>query len=172
MKAAVPMVAALVLAGALVAQAAPSAAQEFGLALSEAERAQLGAPQAVVLTGAELAWRAQEVGGLLRCPVCQGLSIAASPVPAAQSMQAKVRDLLAAGYSEDQILTFFESSYGEFVRLSPKAEGFNLVVWILPLVAVLLGVLLIVRRVRSVPAPADDEALETYRQRVREELES
>lgn len=156
-----------VLLGVLLAAAGVLAQ---GAELSAEERRQLGEPTAQRLQGAELLVRAHEVGSLLRCPVCQGLSVADSPVPAAQAMQRKVQALLAAGYGEAQVLTYFESSYGEFIRLSPKPEGFNLVVWILPLVAIAVGVALVVRRVGAAPTPSGDD-LEVYRQRVRQELE-
>ena len=149
--------------------AAGSTAQEYEL--SDDERRQLGAPQGVALADAELDSRAREVGSLLRCPVCQGLSVFDSPVPAAQAMQKKVELLLAEGYSEGQVLTYFESSYGEFIRLSPKPEGFNLVVWILPFVAILVGAAIVARRVRAVPVVDEEDDLEAYRQRVREELD-
>lgn len=159
-------VAGAVLALALLSSAA-AVAQDG--TISAEERRQLGEPAGTPLTGGELLVRSQEVGSLLRCPVCQGLSVADSPVPAALAMQRKVQALLAAGYSEEQVLSFFETSYGEFIRLSPKPEGFNLVVWILPFVAILVGVALVARRVRSAPAAAEDD-LEAYRRRVREEI--
>jgi cytochrome c-type biogenesis protein CcmH len=148
---------------------AGSWAQEYEL--SDQERQQLGQPQGIALAGEALTSRAREVGSLLRCPVCQGLSVFDSPVPAAQAMQKKVELLLEAGYSEQQVLTYFETSYGEFVRLSPKPEGFNLVVWILPIVAILLGVAIVARRVRGVAVAEEEADLEAYRQRVREDLQ-
>jgi cytochrome c-type biogenesis protein CcmH len=152
------------------AHAAGLALDVEGGALSAEERRQLGEPAGERLAGGELLVRAREVASLLRCPVCQGLSVADSPVPAAQAMQRKVQALLAAGYSEEQVLAFFETSYGEFIRLSPKPEGFNLVVWVLPVLAILVGVGLVARRVRSAPAAAEDD-LEAYRQRVRQEVQ-
>ncbi len=150
--------------------AAPSllSAQEYEL--SAAEREQLGSPLGVPVEGVELEQQAREVGSLLRCPVCQGLSIFDSPVPAAQAMQTKVELMLAAGYSEAQVLEYFETSYGEFIRLSPKPQGFNLVVWILPIVALVLGVGLVVRRVKAGPAAETSDELEAFRQRVREQV--
>ncbi len=146
-----------------------------GLGVDEDERRELGEPLGEPLSGVQLEARALEIGSMLRCPQCQGLSVADSPVDAAQSMQAKVRRLVASGYSEEQILAYFETSYGEFIRLSPKPEGFNLVVWILPVLGLLLGVGLIAWRLRgataSAPAAASgDEDLEEYRRKVREAM--
>ncbi len=88
----------------------------------------IGEPKGTPLEGAELDRVAHEVAAVVRCPVCQGLSIADSPVDQAAAMRTEVRELLAAGFTPDQILDYFEPSYGEFIRLEPKPEGFNLLV--------------------------------------------
>jgi cytochrome c-type biogenesis protein CcmH len=96
-------------------------------------------PRGGPLSGTALDARTQEVGGLLRCPVCQGLSVADSPSLMARNMKAEVREQLAAGYDQEQILARFERSYGEFVRLEPRMRGANLVIWLGPLAALLGG---------------------------------
>ena len=58
----------------------------------------VGAPKGPPLAGTALDARTEEVGALLRCPVCQGLSVADSPATMASNMKAQVRELLAAGY--------------------------------------------------------------------------
>ena len=98
----------------------------------------LDAPRGTPLSGTALDARTEEVGALLRCPVCQGLSVADSPSTMARNMKAEVRQKLAAGYDQEQILAHFERSYGEFVRLQPRMRGVNLLVWLGPL-AVLIG---------------------------------
>jgi cytochrome c-type biogenesis protein CcmH len=108
----------------------------------------LGAPTGQPLSGAALDARTEDVAGLLRCPVCQGLSVADSPATMARDMKAKVREELAAGYDKDQILADFERSYGEFVRLQPTLHGVNWLVWLGPLAALLLGAVLVVRALR------------------------
>jgi cytochrome c-type biogenesis protein CcmH len=99
----------------------------------------VGAPRGPRLQGAALESRAKEVAGLLRCPVCQGLSVADSPSTMASNMRAQVKDLLAAGYDDEQILAYFERSYGEFVRLKPPLRGVNWLVWLAPVAGLLLG---------------------------------
>lgn len=114
----------------------------------------VGAPKGQTLAGAALERRAIEVSALLRCPVCQGLSVADSPAEMAINMKRQVRDLLARGYTEEQILDYFEQSYGEFVLLRPKFEGFNAFVWLLPMMAVILGAWLVVSKLRKLEQPA------------------
>lgn len=134
----------------------------------------VGAPEGRPLAGRELETRTRALGSQMRCPVCQGLSIADSPATSATSMLAQVRDLLSKGYSEDQILDYFVGSYGEFVLLEPRARGFNLVVWLGPLIAVAIGLVLVLRRIRRrASAPAEREAeseLADYLERVRSEV--
>lgn len=135
------------------------------------------APAGPPVQGEELERRTQEVASLMRCPVCQGLSIADSPVDQALAMKGEVRKMIAAGYSSEQVLDYFERSYGEFIRLSPKPTGFNLFVWVVPILAILAGALLVVIRVRAArpPAPVSERAtgdpeLERYLERVRREV--
>lgn len=113
-------------------------------------RAIIGQPAGPVLSGEALDRKSAEVSALLRCPVCQGLSIADSPASMAVNMRREVRDLLAEGYSGDQVLAYFEKSYGEFVRLQPQFRGFNWLVWLAPVAALLVGVFVVMRFVRPV----------------------
>ena len=109
----------------------------------------VGEPKGVALQGAALVRRTMEVASLLRCPVCQGMSVADSPSTVALDMKAQARELLARGYSEEQILSYFERSHGEFVLLKPKFRGVNALVWVLPLLALLIGVVLVSLKLRK-----------------------
>jgi cytochrome c-type biogenesis protein CcmH len=83
--------------------------------------------------------RTSAVAAQLRCPVCQGLSIQDSPSDLAQSMRVVVRDQLAAGKTPEEVQAYFVSKYGEWILLAPKAQGFNVVAYALPVLAVLVG---------------------------------
>jgi cytochrome c-type biogenesis protein CcmH len=99
----------------------------------------VGVPKGAPLEGRALDARTEDIASLLRCPVCQGLSVADSPATMAQNMRAEVRGLVAQGYTEDQVLAYFERSYGEFVRLRPQLRGVNWLVWLGPLAGLLIG---------------------------------
>lgn len=115
----------------------------------------VGPPRGPRLQGAALDARTAEVAALLRCPVCQGLSVADSPSTMASNMRGHVKELVAAGYDEDQILAYFERSYGEFVRLKPPLRGVNWLVWMAPVMGLLLGAAVIAWALRAPrPAPA------------------
>ncbi len=105
---------------------------------------------------ANLEQRTSAVASTLRCPVCQGLSIQDSPSELAVQMRGVVRDQLAAGRTPDEVKQYFVEKYGEWILLEPEARGFNILVYILPVAAVLAGVAVVVVAVRrwSRPAPS------------------
>ena len=105
----------------------------------------VGPPQGQPLAGAALDAKTQEVASLLRCPVCQGMSVADSPSEMAVNMKHQVGALVARGYTREQILDYFERSYGQFVLLKPKFQGVNTLVWILPILAIAIGVVIVFR---------------------------
>jgi cytochrome c-type biogenesis protein CcmH len=122
--------------------------------------------------------RVQALGKQLRCPMCQGLSIADSNSSAARAQMDKVRELVAAGKTDQEIRDYFTSRYGEWALLDPAASGMNLLVWLLPLVLLVGGGLAIARTLRARPptAPAAPPAPEApssddpYIEAVRAEL--
>jgi cytochrome c-type biogenesis protein CcmH len=142
----------------------------------------VGEPQGTPLTGAALDRRTHEVGQLLRCPVCQGMAVSDSPAEMAVNMKHQVRELLERGYTEEQILRYFELSYGQFVLLKPKFEGVVGMVWVLPVIALLLGGLVLFLKFRkldrepeatstadaSASVPDEMPAADPYVARVRE----
>ena len=134
----------------------------------------MGEPAGAPLIGAALEASTEELASVMRCPVCQVLSVADSPTNSAIAMKREVREFLAAGYSPEQILDYFERSYGEFIRLEPKPTGFNWAVWLTPIAALLAGVALLVwrmRRQRSSPQQsAEASELAAYLERVRQEV--
>ena len=153
-------------------------AQNAGLKVPDAEQF-VGQPKGSPVGPGDIDRRTTEVAGLLRCPVCQGLSVADSPSEMAVNMKGQVRELLERGYTQEQILSYFERSYGQFVLLKPKFQGINTLVWTLPILGLLIGgavVFFTMKRLQTAP-PAVEEAavlgdvdpdLEPYILRVRE----
>ena len=100
---------------------------------------------------------AYEIGAKLRCPVCQGLSVADSTSPAALQMQRRVRELVAAGYSEEQIRDFFTERYGEWIVLDPPFEWRNVLIYVLPGLCLGLGMAWAARTVLMWRKDPDDD---------------
>lgn len=102
--------------------------------------------------------QAQEINKTLMCPVCPGESIDQSQHPLALQMRGVVDEKLAEGWNGDQVRDFFVERYGVSVLLEPPRSGVNLLVWIVPPVGIVLGILVlyIVLRVMARPRSQDD----------------
>lgn len=83
--------------------------------------------------------RVLHIAGEVRCPVCPGESAAQSQVALAVQIRDQIRQELVAGESEDQILAGFVTSYGPGILEKPRASGVALLVWVVPVVAILAG---------------------------------
>ena len=109
--------------------------------------------------------RANAIAKDLRCPVCQGLSVADSQSETAKAMYEDIRRGVAAGQSDAAIKARFVSSYGPWVLLEPQTSGVGAVVWILPVSALLLAIGFLIfafrrwRRQPTLVATDDDRAL-------------
>lgn len=75
----------------------------------------------------------------LYCPVCPNTPLDVCETQACQDWRAQIRDQLSAGWTEDQIISYFVDQYGERVLAEPQRSGFTSLVWLLPVIAVLLG---------------------------------
>ncbi|MGQ0609057.1 MAG: cytochrome c-type biogenesis protein [Chloroflexota bacterium] len=115
--------------------------------------------------------RADALARELRCPDCQGLSVADSPTASAQEIRRQIDALLADGASADDVRAHFVARYGEWILLAPASP----LAWILPFAVVLagvggLGAWLMTRRRPAAPRLQDISPGE--RQRLREEAEA
>jgi cytochrome c-type biogenesis protein CcmH/NrfF len=113
-------------------------------------------------TDTALAALTRSVAAQLRCPVCQGLSLADSPSELALEMKDVVREQLAAGRTPDEVKAYFVAKYGEWILLEPPRRGVNLLAYALPAIALIggLGVIWVaLRRWTSVATPDDEVRL-------------
>lgn len=100
--------------------------------------------------------RARAIGSRVKCPVCQGVAIADSPSETARAMMDVVEERIAEGWSDNQIIDYFSERYTDSIVIDPPFAGNTLLVWLLPLLAVVAGVFMIFTR-RKAPAPKSDE---------------
>jgi len=92
-----------------------------------------------MLRDPKLEARARELSRELRCMVCQNQSIDESEAPLARDLRLLVRERLTKGDTNQQVLDFLVSRYGEFVLLKPPLESRTLILWALPPTALLAG---------------------------------
>jgi cytochrome c-type biogenesis protein CcmH len=83
--------------------------------------------------------RARDLSRELRCMVCQNQSIDDSEAPLARDLRLLVRERIAAGDSDNQVMDFLVARYGEFVLLKPRVNQHTLVLWLLPPLALVGG---------------------------------
>ena len=76
--------------------------------------------------------RARDLSRELRCMVCQNQSIDDSEAPLARDLRLLVRERIAAGDSDTQVIDFLVARYGEFVLLKPRLERHTLLLWLMP----------------------------------------
>ena len=88
--------------------------------------------------------RARELSAKLRCLVCQNQSIDDSDAPLAKDLRVLVRQKLVEGNNDGEVLEFVVSKYGEFVLLQPRFAIHTLMLWILPPIILLIGLLTII----------------------------
>ena len=117
----------------------------------------------------------------LWCPLCNGVRLDNCELQACVQMREVIDQKLVAGENKEQIKAYFAQQYGDVVLGEPAREGFNLVVWIFPILAVVVGLgwlayLVMTWRKRKPPSaapvpagagPSDDE----YLKRVEQEME-
>jgi cytochrome c-type biogenesis protein CcmH len=83
----------------------------------------------------------------LRCLVCQNQTIADSNAPLAVDLRNQIREQLAAGKSESDVMDFMVARYGDFVLYRPPLKPSTVLLWAGPFVFLLLGIFLLYRRV-------------------------
>src|SRR5215471_5691173 len=83
--------------------------------------------------------RARNLSRELRCMVCQNQSIEDSEAPLARDLRLLVRERIAAGDSDAQVVDFLVARYGEFVLLKPRFEPQTLLLWLVPPLVLLGG---------------------------------
>ena len=125
-----------------------SAALAIGLcALAASAQVQTEKPP-IPLT-AEQDARFRELLPDLRCLVCQNESLADSTAPLALDLKYEVRGLVAQGKGEAEIKKYLTDRYGDFVLFKPPFDPRTALLWLGPLLLALVGVIALVRHVRS-----------------------
>ena len=125
-----------------------------------------------ILDDPKLEERAREISGGLRCLVCRNESIDDSNAGLARDMRLLVRERLLAGDSNEEVVQYIVDRYGEYVLLTPKATGSNLVLWLAgPLMLIFggaIGALYLRRRSEAAPEAEKDVLSQDEAERLRQ----
>ncbi len=88
--------------------------------------------------------RARTISRELRCMVCQNEDIDTSQADFAHEMRMMIRERLAQGESDGQIVSYIRSRYGDFVLMQPPFSPRTAVLWLAPGIALCLGAAVVV----------------------------
>lgn len=106
----------------------------------------------------------------LRCPKCQNQNIADSNAPIATDLRREIYRMVEEGQSNDQIVDFLVSRYGDFVRYKPPVNAKTLVLWYGPIALLVVGFgvlgLILMRRRRGAGAASSATLSEAERERL------
>ncbi|PST26472.1 cytochrome c-type biogenesis protein CcmH [Mesorhizobium plurifarium] len=118
-----------------------------------------------VLADPALEARARAISAQLRCMVCQNQSIDDSNAELAKDLRLLVRERLKNGDTDEAVISYVVSRYGQFVLLNPRFEAKTLVLWGMPAILLVVGILTLVvaarrRGARAPGVPLSDEEKE------------
>jgi cytochrome c-type biogenesis protein CcmH len=119
-----------------------------------------------MLSDPALEARARALSQSLRCLVCQNESIDDSGASLAHDIRVLVRERIKAGDTDQQVIDFLVSRYGEFVLLKPPLSWHTAALWGLPPTLLLVGIVVMIvmaRRRAELPAAAALSAAEEAR---------
>ena len=88
--------------------------------------------------------RVTSISTTVKCPVCAGESVAESNAPASVEIRRQIAEQVQEGQTDDQIRSYYAAKYGEGILLTPSASGINVLVWILPVVALAIAIAVLV----------------------------
>ena len=116
--------------------------------------------------------RAHNLETQLKCPECEGLSVADSNAPTSLAIRADIKKRIRQGQNDDVIRQAYVDRYGEQILLQPQGSGISLLVWVLPVVVLVVGAFgigFVLARNRRAPLLHASEADEQLVERAREQ---
>jgi cytochrome c-type biogenesis protein CcmH len=106
----------------------------------------------------------------LRCLVCQNETIADSRAELAQDLRARLREQMAAGKSDEEIIDYMTARYGDFVLYKPPLKATTALLWFGPFLLVAVGAAVALLFVRSRRRAAAPQLTDAQRRRAAELL--
>ena len=97
----------------------------------------------------KLELRARDISKNVRCLVCQNQSIDDSSAPLAQDLRIIIRNKIMEGSTDEEIYKFLTDRYGDFILLNPPFKANTIILWILPFVFFIIGVIVLYQHNRK-----------------------
>lgn len=83
--------------------------------------------------------RVNEIAKKLNCPTCAGINLADCKTLTCEQWRGQINDMVKQGYSDDEVINYFVTRFGEQVLQEPPKRGSTLFLWILPIIILLAG---------------------------------
>jgi cytochrome c-type biogenesis protein CcmH len=112
-----------------------------------------------------VAERTRSLASELRCPDCEGISVADSATRSARLIREDIAARLRRGQTVDEIRQYYVDQNGEFILLKPSSNGIGVIVWALPVIVLLVGgggLVLALRRWQRQPRLVATDADEAF----------
>lgn len=93
--------------------------------------------------------RAEQLFSQLKCPICEGQSLAESDATLAIQMRREIRAMVGRNMSDDAILLYFSDRYGSSILLSPPVNASTLILWFSPLLLILISATIVYLHTRK-----------------------
>jgi cytochrome c-type biogenesis protein CcmH len=114
--------------------------------------------------------RIDQITTELRCPVCQGLSVKDSTSDTARQMRDLVVQRVREGKTNAEIEAEFRAAYGDWIFLSPPVTSWSGLIWLVPIAALVAGLILVAVRLRTIEPPRPTEPSATQIAALRERV--
>ena len=111
--------------------------------------------------------KVMDISEELRCLVCQNQTIADSDAPLAVDLRREVREMVKQGMDEEEVVSFMEERYGDFVRYRPAFKGSTLLLWIGPLLIFVIALSVLFYNLKRKRKSVDETTPLTEQERAR-----
>ena len=96
-----------------------------------------------ILQNQKQEFRARNISKNIRCMVCQNQSIDESNAPLAKDLRVLIRNKIKEGNDDGEIYQFLTDRYGDFILLKPAFKINTMILWILPFIFFIIGIIII-----------------------------
>ena len=111
--------------------------------------------------------RAVKLSEKLRCLVCQNQTILDSNAELAVDLRRQIREQIAAGKTDDEIVRYMVDRYGDFVLYQPPVKATTILLWAGPALLLFAGFFFLIRNLRRRPATEPSLSAEEHEQAAR-----
>ena len=100
----------------------------------------------------------KELEYMIMAPCCYGAPVGDHDSDAAKQVKAQIAQLLTEGKTSDEVLDMYVAIYGERILAQPRAQGFNVLAYVMPILILVIGGLLVIYAINQMTAPRPQAA--------------